>query len=506
MQNLRPSILLPLLFIALVLWDCPGARADQLAGKRPNIILVLTDDQGMGDLSCLGNPMLKTPHIDDFYKRSTRLTDFHVSPTCAPTRAALMSGRHEFRNGVTHTILMRERMALDVVTLPQMLQASGYATGIFGKWHLGDDEPYLPHNRGFGESLIHGAGGIGQVTWGDFPPNGKKTYYDSVLLHNNKIVKTEGYCTDLFFDAGMSWIKEQHDANKPFFAYIATNAPHTPNIAPKKYTQRFREMGWATAKGNSPAGRFGMIENIDENFGRMMQNLRDWNALDNTLVIFMTDNGMNYVSGKKNGKQTPFFTGGLRGQKGTAYEGGTRVPSFWHWPGVLKEDVDVNALTAHIDIFKTFADLASAELPAQMQELDGRSLLPVLEQPDSEWPDRELFVHVGRWDKTHPKAKTMTAAKHVNCAVRTQRWRFVNNSELYDITADPREKTNVSGANPEVVAQLRRKYDAWWDKTVPLMINEGLATKRGRKKLPLVERYKQETKSNPLPTWKPSIR
>jgi len=505
MQNLRPSAVLPLVFIALVLWDCT-ARADQLAGKRPNIILVLTDDQGMGDLSCLGNPMLKTPHIDDFYKRSTRLTDFHVSPSCAPTRAALMSGRHEFRAGVTHTILMRERMTLDVVTLPQMLQSSGYTTGIFGKWHLGDDKAYLPHNRGFDESLIHGAGGVGQVVWGDFPPNGKRTYYNSVLLHNNEIVKTEGYCTDLFFDAGMSWIKEQHEANKPFFAYIATNAPHTPNIAPKKYTQRFKEMGWADSKRHAPSGRFGMIENIDENFGRMMKNLKDWNALDNTLVIFMTDNGMNYVSGKKNGKKTPFFTAGLRGHKGTPYEGGTRVPSFWHWPGVLKEGADVNGLTAHIDIFKTFADLASAKLPAQMQELDGRSLLPILEQPDSEWPDRELFVHVGRWEEKHPQAKTVATAKFVNCAVRTEQWRFVNNSELYDINVDPGETTDVSDANPEVVAQLRNKYDAWWDKTVPLMVNEGLTTVRVRKNLPLVERYKEKIKNKTLPTWKPSLR
>ncbi|TWT80420.1 Arylsulfatase [Planctomycetes bacterium CA13] len=503
MHHLITAGLLNLVFIALVFSDC---HAGQLAGKRPNIILVLTDDQGMGDLSCLGNPILNTPNIDHFYKQSTRLADFHVSPSCAPTRAAIMSGRHEFRVGVTHTILMRERMALDVLTLPQMLQASGYATGIFGKWHLGDDEPYLPHNRGFDESLIHGAGGIGQTVWGDFPPNGKRTYYDSVLLHNNQIVQTKGYCTDLFFDAGMNWIKGQHEANKPFFAYIATNAPHTPNIAPKKYTQRFKEMGWATSKNHAPAGRFGMIENIDDNFGRMMQNLMDWNALDNTLIIFMTDNGMNYVSGKKNGKNAPFFTAGLRGHKGTPYEGGTRVPSFWYWPGVLKEGVDVNGLTSHIDIFKTFADLVSAKLPTQMQELDGRSLLPLLQHPDSEWPDRELFVHVGRWEEKHPQAKNVASAKFVNCAVRTERWRFVNNSELYDINADPGETTDVSDANPEVVARLRKKYDAWWDKTVPLMVNEGLTTERVRKKLPLVERYKQAIESKTLPTWNPSIR
>lgn len=473
--------------------------ASNLSNSRPNIIVVMTDDQGMGDLSCLGNPILKTPHVDKFYEQSTRFTDFHVSPACAPTRAAIMSGRHEFRVGITHTVMMRERMDLKAYTLPQALQSAGYETGIFGKWHLGDDEPYLPHNRGFSESLIHGAGGIGQRIWGDFPANSKNTYYDNVLLHNNEIVKTKGYCTDLFFSAGLSWIKRQHEAKQPYFAYISTNAPHTPNIAPDKYTKRFKEMGW---DGGS-SGRFGMIENIDENFGRMMQKLEDWGALDNTLIIFMTDNGMSHVTGKLNGKKTPYYTAGLKGKKCTPYEGGTRVPAFWYWKDVLGEGVDVDALTAHIDMYQTFCELAGVKLPADMQELDGRSLLPLLETPEAKWADRKLFVHVGRWEAKHRQAKDVTSAKFVNCAVRTNRWRFVNNAELYDITADPGETKNVAASHPEVVAQIRQEYDKWWDETVPLMVNEGLSTQRKQKSYPLHIRYKKQVEGKGIPEWEP---
>ena len=500
-KMLKQKVFMAVYVMSLVL-SLPLSAKD-LLGTKPNIILVMTDDQGMGDLSCLGNKLLKTPHIDKFYDQSTRFTDFQVSPACAPTRAAIMSGRHEFRVGITHAIMLRERMALAVYTLPQALQSAGYETGIFGKWHLGDEEEYLPHSRGFSESLIHGAGGVGQVTWGDFPPNGKNTYYDSVLLHNNEIVKTKGYCTDLFFDAGLSWIKKQHDAKKPYFAYISTNAPHTPNIAPEKYTKRFTDMGWSGNSRNGSAGRFGMIENIDDNFGKMMNKLEEWKALENTLIIFMTDNGMSHIEGKKNGKVTPFFTGGLKGKKCTPYEGGTRVPAFWYWKGVLSEGVDVSALTAHIDMYKTFIELAGVELPSEMQQLDGRSLLPLLKNPNAKWADRELYVHVGRWEAKHPQAKDVVSAKFVNCAVRTSRWRFVNNKELYDITADPGETTDVSSSYPEVVAEIRKAYDLWWEKTVPLMVNEGLTTQRMQNKYPLIERYKKQVKAGSIPEWSP---
>ena len=264
---------------------------NSISGARPNIVFVLTDDQGMGDLSCMGNQVVKTPNIDQLYQQSVRLTDYHVSPTCAPTRAALMSGRPPFKVGVTHTILQRERMALDVFTLPQALKSAGYTTGLFGKWHLGDDKPYLPQSRGFDEVLMHGAGGIGQVRLGDFPANKENLYFDNVLLHNDTIVQTKGYCTDVFFQAALNWMKQQKDSGTPYFSYIALNAPHAPLVAPEKYTKRFLDLGYD--KGT--AGRYGMIENIDDNVGLLIKTLEQWNALENTLVIFMTDNGATHL-------------------------------------------------------------------------------------------------------------------------------------------------------------------------------------------------------------------
>ncbi|MFP6604861.1 MAG: sulfatase-like hydrolase/transferase, partial [Pirellulaceae bacterium] len=279
------------------------APAATLKGKRPNIILVMTDDQGLGDLSCMGNKDLRTPNIDQLYQMSTRFTDFHVSPTCAPTRSAIMSGRHEFRNGVTHTIKERERMALSTTTFPKLLHKSGYATGIFGKWHLGDEDAYQPYNRGFSEVFIHGAGGIGQAYPGscaDFPPNRNKEtrYFDIAALHNETIVKTEGFCTDVFFQAALGWIRKQQQAEKPFFAYISTNAPHGPMIAPEKSKKRFAEQGWDA----KTQGRYGMIENIDDNMGLLMKKLDQWKLWENTLVIFMTDNGQAGRGARRNGK------------------------------------------------------------------------------------------------------------------------------------------------------------------------------------------------------------
>ena len=231
------------------------ATAEQLAGTQPNIIVVITDDQGMGDLSCMGNTVLKTPHLDAFYENSLRFTDFQVSPTCAPSRAALMSGRQPFKVGVTHTIKQRERMALDIFTLPQALKSAGYHTGLFGKWHLGDEEAYLPQSRGFDEVLMHGAGGIGQVTLGDFPPNNKNVYFDNVLLYNDSIVQTKGYCTDLFFNAASAWISEQHKTKEPYFAYISLNAPHAPMAAPERYIKRFTDLGCLLYTSPSPRDR-----------------------------------------------------------------------------------------------------------------------------------------------------------------------------------------------------------------------------------------------------------
>ena len=504
-MNLRnrttPLLILTLVWASVVLSVALHSKTataeSQLAGKRPNIILVMTDDQGMGDLSCMGNEILRTPNLDHFYELSTRFTDFHVSPTCAPTRSAIFSGRHEFRNGVTHTIRERERMALSTTTFTKLLSQSGYATGIFGKWHLGDEDAYQPYNRGFTETFIHGAGGIGQAYQGscaDFPPNRDKAgrYFDNVILHNDTIVQTKGFCTDVFFQAALGWVRKNHEANKPFFCYIAPNAPHGPMIAPDKYKQRFTEMGF---DGNTQ-GRYGMIENIDDNFGLMMKKLDEWDLWEDTLVIFMTDNGQAGRNAKRNGEKVSIFTAGFKSGKGSPYEGGTHVPAFWRWKGKLDEGIDIPALTAHIDLYKTFCELAGVEIPEGIQEIDGRSMLPLLDDPKAEWKDRMLFVHQGRW----PKGEDPNLSKLKRCAVRSQRWRFVENKELYDISVDPFEKVNVIEKHPDVVEKLRAAYDEWWDKTVPMMVNENAPYSPTH---PQDVRFEKQRDERGIPDWTP---
>jgi len=431
----------------------------ELAGSRPNIVLVMTDDQGYGDLACHGNPLIKTPHLDRLHRESVRFTDFQVSPTCAPTRCSLMTGRHEFKSGVTHTILERERMSLAAKTLPQVLKSAGYKSGIFGKWHLGDEDDHQPQQRGFDEVYIHGAGGIGQTypgSCGDAPGN---EYFNPAIRHNGSFVKTEGYCTDLFFAQALLWIELQHAAQQPFFAYITPNAPHNPLVSPGPQYD-------ALYKGKSIDGKpldagsvayYAMISNIDDNIGRLLAKLDELQLAENTLVIFMTDNG---------GTHTHLFSAGMRAGKNSPYEGGTHVPCFWRWPGKLQAGVDVDRLTAHIDYFPTFAALVGAELPPDVK-LDGRSLLPLLSNQQVDWTDRYLFVHQGRWPRGAAEA-----AKFNNCAVRNERFRFVNNAELYDLEVDRGETTNVIDQHLEVVAAMRDAYDAWWQEARAGMVNE----------------------------------
>lgn len=423
--------------------------------QRPNIILVMTDDQGYGDLSFTGNPVLKTPHIDAFAKECVRFTNFHVSPTCAPTRCALMTGRHEFRSGVTHTINERERMSLKATTVAQVLKSAGYTTGIFGKWHLGDEDVYQPGRRGFDEVFIHGAGGIGQSypgSCGDAPGN---TYFNPAIRHNGRFEKTEGYCTDVFFAQAQKWIDAVRKGKSPLFAYITPNAPHAPLQCPEDYFKRY-----AGKVETNTAKFFGMIENIDDNFGRLISKLDEWGIARDTLVIFMTDNGG--TAGVKT------FNAGMRGAKVTPYEGGTRVPSFWRWPGGFAGGSDCDALTAHIDILPTLAEITGTKLP-QNVKLDGRSFAPLLRNPKAEWTDRMLFTHVGRWERG--KAAD---SKFEKCSVRNNQFQLVNNSELYDLKTDPSEKKNVIDEHPEVVSKLRAAYDQWWSEILPALENENV--------------------------------
>lgn len=467
--------------------------AKTLKGSRPNIIFVMTDDQGMGDLSCMGNEILQTPNIDDFYKKSTRFTQYLVSPTCAPSRAAIMSGQHPFHVGVTHTIQQRERMALHVFTLPQALQSSGYKTALFGKWHLGDEDAYLPQSRGFDEVLMHGAGGIGQTKLGDFPTNADNPYFDNVLLLNDKIVQTKDFCTDLFFEAALSWTKQQLDQEQPFFTYLSLNAPHGPFVAPEKYKKRFLEQGY----DEKTAGRYGMIENIDHNFGLLMTQLAKWNALRNTLVIFTTDNGMSMPPMQLNGEKIKPYNAGLKGRKNSPFEGGNHVPFFCYWEGVLAEGHDINELAAHIDLYPTFVELAGTKLPEDMKPLEGRSLLPLLENQKIKWEDRNIFVHCGRW-----KAGSMEDEKYNKFAVRNQKWRYVNNDFLFDIENDPFEKQNIIDQQANLAKDFKAHFDTWWDASVPLMVNENLPRVKPED-YPLVKKYYKQIAEEGIAEWSP---
>ena len=237
-----------------------------------------------------------------------------------------------------------------------------------------------------------------------------------------------------------------------------------------------------------------MIENIDDNFGMLMQKLDEWKLWEDTLVIFITDNGQAGRNGQLNGKRNPIFTAGFKSGKGSTHEGGTHVPAFWRWKGKLGEGVDVPALTAHIDLFKTFCDLAGAKIPATVQKIDGRTMLPLLENASADWPDRTLFSHTGRW----AVGADPNDSKNAKCAVRTARWRFVNNKELYDISADPYEKNDVASEHPEVIADLRKAYNAWWKETLPLLVNEDA---RYTKEHPQTIRYETQLRSRGIPKW-----
>jgi len=417
--------------ILSILPGCAGiSRAPAGPRKQPNVILVITDDQGYGDLGCHGNPVIQTPNLDNLYAQSIRLVNFHVDPTCSPTRCALLTGRYSSRTGVWHTIMGRSLLRKDEVTMADIFSASGYRTGIFGKWHLGDNYPFRPQDRGFHETLVHGGGGVGQGPdyWGN-------DYFDDTYIHNGKLEKFTGYCTDIWFDRALKFI----EANKgrPFFCYLSTNAPHAPYNVATEYSQPYKDKGVPGEQANF----YGMITNIDQNIGRLIQRLAELNLEQNTILIFMTDNG-----------SSADFDAGMRGKKGSEYDGGHHVPCFIHWPGKLKGGKDVSQLTGHIDLLPTLIELCELSKP-QGVNFDGTSLLPLLTGQLDNWPDRTLFVHSQRIE--HPE-------KWRKSAVMTDRWRLINGQELYDMKADPSQKSDIADKYPEVVDKLRESYEDWW--------------------------------------------
>lgn len=443
--NIKPFFL----FLGLYLVSCQVQPPTPLAvnTQRPNVILVITDDQGYGDFGCHGNPYIQTPHLDQFHKESIRLTDFHVSPTCAPTRAALMTGRYTNRTGVYHTIAGWSLLRENEKTLANMFQEAGYKTGAFGKWHLGDNYPFRPFDRGFQETVVHGGGGVQQT-----PDYWNNDYFDDTYFKNGKPQAYKGYCTDVFFEEAMQFI-DTHQQD-PFFCYIATNAPHWPYNVPLKNIAPYEKYGDQLLDHQK---RFlGMITNIDENFGKLRDQLQALQLADNTILIFMSDNGTAAGLRHREG-QAYGYNAGMRGTKNHPHDGGHRVPFFVYWKnGNVYGGRDISELSAHIDVLPTLAELCTISPPTNHLPLDGKSLVPLLKQQEKVWEERILITDSQR--RQVPK-------KWIKTAVMTNRWRLVNNEELHDIKKDPSQQNNVIDQFPEVVAELRAAYEQWWDDT-----------------------------------------
>ncbi|MEX0324264.1 MAG: arylsulfatase [Puniceicoccaceae bacterium] len=405
---------------------------------QPNVILVITDDQGYGDLSSHGNPILQTPNMDKLHAESVRLTNFHVDPTCAPTRGALLSGKYAHRARTWHTIAGGNHLRASEMTMADAFKASGYRTGLFGKWHLGSNYPYRPMDRGFDEWLGQGDGGTGTTDDWFFNDRINDHYW-----HNGKRVYRDGYAPDVFFDAAIDFIQESDD---PFFAYVATYVPHGPHTIPDvSWTDNYKK-----DVADAQAWFFASIARVDWNLGRLRKALDESGKAENTIVIFMTDNGG--TAGVR------IFNAGMRGNKGSPYDGGHRVPFFIHWPeGKLKHGKDVDDLNAHIDVLPTLIDLCGLK-PSQKVDFDGRSFKKQLYKPELELPERTLFVETQRTFEPEEWGKT---------SGMTRRWRMVNNEELYDIVKDPGQEDNVIDQFPEVAESIRTAHKAYWKRVSP---------------------------------------
>ena len=414
----------------------------------PNVIFVLTDDQGYGDLSCHGNPVVRTPNLDALHASSVRLTDYHVGPTCAPTRAGLLTGHYANSTGVWHTIGGRSLLRSDEVSMADYFQRSGYATGIFGKWHLGDNAPYRPQDRGFETVVVHGGGGIGQTPdyWGN-------SYFDDNYWNGEQHARYEGYCTDVWFQEALSFI--ERNRKRKFFCYIPTNAPHSPHLVDPVYSDPYLPL----TPHEERAKFYGMVANIDENVGGLRRRLAELGLAENTIFIFMTDNGSaGGVSVDEEQFVNSGYKAGMRGQKGSEYDGGHRVPFFLHWPaGGISVGRDVDEVTANVDVLPTLIEMCGLG-DSEPSGFDGRSLAPLLQPHEDEgtvWPDRALVTDSQRLSYPVMWRKS---------AVMTAQWRLVNGRELYAIKEDPEQRQDVSAAHPDTVSELRLAYDSWWKK------------------------------------------
>lgn len=406
--------------------------------RTPNVILVITDDQGYGDIGCHGNPVLKTPNLDRMARESVQLDNHHHDPLCSPSRAALLTGQYACRNGVWHVIHGRHLMHPAATTMADIFAENGYRTGMFGKWHLGDNYPFAPHFRGFDEAICHRGGGVGELPdfWGN-------DYFDDVYFHNGEPQQCDGYCTDVFFDAALKFIEAQPEA--PFFVYLAPNAMHAPHIVADEYAAPYLYQGIPTER----AKFYGMISNFDENMGALFARLQALGIDDDTLVIFTADHGTaaGYDPATGDG-----FNAGLRGKKGSVYDGGHQVSFFLRWKSCLPAGRKVSQLTAHIDILPTLIDICELSCDGE-HEFDGLSLAGLLLRGADDLPERSIVVQL---QPDRPRKWHQTA-------VLNGRWRLVHGSELYDVERDRAQAHDVAAEHPQVLSTLRRDYDAFWE-------------------------------------------
>ena len=391
------------------------------AAEKPNIVVILADDQGWGDLSINGNRNLSTPNIDSLARDGVMFEHFYVCPLCSPTRAEFLTGRYHARLGVTGVSTGQERLDLGVKTIADYFKAAGYSTGLFGKWHNGSQWPYHPNARGFDEFY-----GFTSGHWGQ--------YFNPILEHNGKWVRGKGYIADDFTDHAIEFI--ERNKNRPFLCYLAFNTPHSPFCVPDEYWNRFKDKpivmrGKDGDKEDLPVTRcaLAMCENIDWNVGRVLKKLDELKLANNTIVIYFSDNGPNSWR----------WNGGMKGRKGSTDEGGVRSPFFIRWPDRLPRGKVVPEIAGAIDILPTLASLAGVPL-TEAGQLDGRDLSPLLFGTARDLPERIIF---NQWGK--------------NISARTQRYRLDEKGALFDMVTDPGQKTPIN--NPEITARLTKAVD-----------------------------------------------